>query len=257
MRKRTLYLSWGSHPWARTGTVCGTASCTCWQSVQRDRAESWAAPWRTGLSAQYHHRPLHHHRPLRFRLLQTPPSPSKDTSSAPGSARLHRTNTHTRAHPRPGASCCKTHTVPCRRSVRGWGGGLPPCNYLYSKSKCKNTPGSTVYTYTHTYASTKLTATTPQFTATELFLRNYKALFLCLKYTSSDSTLCSTQLTPSLFFSLLYSHTHTLPFIILSWKKQHTLSLLHRYSSLLSLEVLSLPAFAFSFPLPVSFSSCL
>ncbi len=113
MVKKEQYLSWGSHPWARTGTVCGTASCTCWQSVQRDRAESWAAPWRTGLPARHqHHRSLRHRRPLRLRSPQTPPSPSTDASSAPGSARWHRKHTHTRAHRRPGASCCKTHTVP-------------------------------------------------------------------------------------------------------------------------------------------------
>lgn len=125
------YLSWESHPWARTGTVCGTASCTCWQSVQRDRAESWAAPWRTGLPArrlrhhQNHHclrrrrRHLHrlqllHRRPLCHLWLRsppTPPSPSMGASSAPGSARWRRTHTHTHAHPGPGARRCKTHTV--------------------------------------------------------------------------------------------------------------------------------------------------
>lgn len=105
-----------------------------------------------------------------------------------------------------------------------------------------------MYTPTHIHTHYyRVTAATPQFTATELLLRNYKALFLCLKYTSSDSTLCSTQLTPSLSFSLLHTHAHTLPFIILSWKNNNIHSRTGRYSPLLSLEVLSRSAFAFPF----------
>lgn len=67
-----------------------------------------------------------------------------------------------------------------------------------------------VHLHTQTLLHYRVTATAPQFTAPELFLRNYKALFLCLKYTSSDSTLCSTQLTPSLSFSPpSFTYTHS------------------------------------------------
>ena len=163
-------------------------------------------------------------------------------------------HTHTLAHIQGLEQAAARHTLfPCRRSVQGGDGSLPRCIYLCST--CTNThthtPGSNVYTYTHLHTHTMesqqqcLSLQAPSY-------RNHKALFLSLKYTSSDCTLCSWH-PPSPSPSSTHTQTHTLcPSSLWAVPNSlwHTHTHTHTWSS--SLFSVEIPFPVFIPPLPPS-----
>lgn len=92
-------------------------------------------------------------------------------------------HTHTVTHIQGLEQAAARHTLfPCRRSVCWAEMEEHLCATTSSLHARTNTHLALMYTHTRTHHYW-VTAAMPQFTATELFLRNYKALFLCLTHT--------------------------------------------------------------------------